>query len=337
MQAGQMIRRTGSRVAKVGRWVGARFRRDEKGRGWRLTRKVLIGLTVAVPLYYLIGMLFLHEIDADPRYTPETTAIQQGASRTVAMTASLIEREVNEHGWTPNDPILYPSYFLDNMQNYQRGMFAGLSRFTIELADFLGRTRGSSETDADLDEARLITSPGDIWVWNPSKSLMPRQTSESLYREAAGALRRYNARVASGDATFDRRADNLAATLDRLANDIGSSSASLYRVARENRRWVLFDWQSDDTFYETKGRIYAYYMILRELAVDFERIIQEKQLTTSYALMMENLEQVLRIEPLIVLNGNLGSQTLPNHLATQGFLLLRARTQLRELVDILRA
>jgi len=38
----------------------------------------------------------------------------------------------------------------------------------------------------------------------------------------------------------------------------------------------------------------------------------------------------------VVVNGAADSQFLPSHLVAQGFYLLRARTQLREVADILR-
>jgi len=41
------------------------------------------------------------------------------------------------------------------------------------------------------------------------------------------------------------------------------------------------------------------------------------------------------LSPLIVINGAPGALVQPNHLTTQGFYLLRARTQLEEITDIL--
>ena len=43
----------------------------------------------------------------------------------------------------------------------------------------------------------------------------------------------------------------------------------------------------------------------------------------------------ITLQPLVVVNGRADSQFLPSHLAAQGFYLLRARTQLREIRDIL--
>ena len=41
------------------------------------------------------------------------------------------------------------------------------------------------------------------------------------------------------------------------------------------------------------------------------------------------------LQPWVVINGNPDSLFLPSHLAAQGFYQLRARTQLREIRDIL--
>jgi hypothetical protein len=41
------------------------------------------------------------------------------------------------------------------------------------------------------------------------------------------------------------------------------------------------------------------------------------------------------LQPLVVINGAPNALVQPNHLTAQGFYLLRARTQLEELSDIL--
>ncbi len=289
-----------------------------------------------IPLYYLIGIFWVSKVDDDPAYTVRGT-VPPGGSYAVAVTADLIDREVRRNGWVSNDPILFPGHFCDNMANYQQGMVTALSRFTIELNDSLGRARGSSEADPDLNQARQLSYRPDVWVWEPTKSIWPRETSESQYIQAASALRSYNTRVAANDAIFDRRADNLATTMERMASDLGSSSASLFAFSTENSGWYLFDWDSDDLFYQTKGRAYAYYILLRELRRDFDKVIGEKELDAAYDLMLENFAAAIALSPMVVINGSQNSLTVPNHLTTQGFYLLRARTQLREIVDILRA
>ena len=67
----------------------------------------------------------------------------QGQSKAVALAAALIQREVEETSWPANDPFFMPGYALDNMPNFQHGIQQALARFAIEMADQIGRSRGS--------------------------------------------------------------------------------------------------------------------------------------------------------------------------------------------------
>ena len=219
------------------------------------------------------------------------------------------------------------------MPNFQTGIVYALSRFAIELSDQIGRTRGSSQVDPDLDDAAgLLKFRGDKWVFDPSISLLPGVTSEQQYRQAIGALDRYNQRLAEGQAVFERRADNLQETLNRFANDLGSASALIDDKVEDPS---LFDRTADDVFYATKGRLYAYSLILRDLGTDFEQVINERQVAPAWAEMVGSLQAAAALDPLVVVNGSADGIIFPNHLAGLGFYLLRARTQMREISSIL--
>lgn len=289
-------------------------------------------IVAAVVVYYLIGMAVIHRIADDVDFTVESAA---GESRSVAMAAGLIDREVNINRWTANDPWIMPSVLLDNMPNFQQGIIYALSRFAIEMSDQIGRTRGSSEVDNNLDKAAgLLKYPGNIWVFDLSTSLMPTATSEKQYRAALNELRAYNKRLAQGQAVFDRRADNLLATLERFAADIGSSSATIDQHLSDDQG-VFFDVVVDDIFYRTKGRLYAYYLLLREMSKDFDAVLRERQVAAVYMEMLQSLKLAAQLDPLVIVGGTPDGLYFPNHLAVQGFYLLRARTQLREIVNIL--
>jgi hypothetical protein len=294
-----------------------------------------LGVVVALLLlYYPLGMIWVHRIDADPGFSPPADALAPGKSRSVAMAQALVDREVNRHRWTANDPFFLPAAALDNMPNFQQGIVAAVSRFTIELTDQISRTRGSSEVDPDLDKALgLLKYPGTVWVFDFGTSWAPTAPSESQYRAAVRSLASYNERLAEGNAMFERRADNLLATLDRVAADIGSSSAAIDRQIREHGG--VFDLHADDLFYSVKGRLYAYYLILGALAVDFDDIIKERDLGPAWARMLASFRASIELEPWVILNNTPDAQFLPSHLSAQGFYLLRARTQLREITNIL--
>ncbi|HEX2526270.1 MAG TPA: DUF2333 family protein [Geminicoccus sp.] len=303
-----------------------------------LLRRLLLGvpalIVLAVVGWYLVGMIVVHRIDDDPNFAVASTAPPNG-SRTVAAMADLIEREIDVNEWTPNEPFFKPGVLLDNMPSYQTGLVAAVQRFGVSVRDRLARARGSSQADADLTRAMgLLAYPGNVWVWNPAVSWAPTATTESQYRQAVQALRAYNLRLGAGEASLERRGDNLMDTLDAVASDLGSTSAAISQAIDNNRnRW--FDFYADDLFYTNKGQLYAYYILLRELGLDYADVIRERGAGSNWAEMLDSFQQAATVQPWVVVNGGLDSQFKPNHLANQGFLLLRARTQLREVTNIL--
>ena len=299
----------------------------------RLWRWGAWAVLVLVLLYYPVGALIVENIDDDPQFAAHN--VTPGESRAVATAADLVTREVDVHTWTPMMPFFTPAGILDNMPNFQRGIMAALGRFSTEMMDQLGRTRGSSQTDRDLEQARgFLNEQPNIWIWQPSVSIWPSATSAQKYRAGRDRLIAYNKRLAAGQAVFERRADNLQALLDRIANDHGSDSAIIDQHIIE-QAGNLFDTKCDDIFYFNKGRLYANYLLLRELGVDFESVIREKGLTNAWNGTVETFRIAAQLHPLIVWNGYPDGLLIPNHLAAQGFYLLRARTQLRELTNIL--
>jgi hypothetical protein len=292
---------------------------------------LLLGLLL---VYYIGGMLWLHEIDDDPDFALQTSA-PEGGSQAVAVAADLIDREINTHRWVANDPFFMPGSLLDNTPAFQQGVIAAISRFALELADQIARTRGSSEVDPDLDRAAgLLRYPGTIWIFDVRTSWAPTASSEQQYRRAMEALRSYNQRLSQGQAVFEARADNLLGTLDRFAADIGSQSAAIERELQD-RPAFWPDWTADDLFYSNKGRLYAYYLLLRALEVDFANVIRERELVGAWTQMLESFREAATLQPWVVVNGAPDAQFTPSHLASQGFFLLRARTQLREISNIL--
>ena len=295
--------------------------------------RILAGLLLLILLYYLIGAFWVHKIDDNPDFAP--TDAPAGGSQAVAVAAALIEREVDHHAWTANDPFFFPGSMLDNMPNFQQGIIYALSRFGNALTEQLARSRGTSAVDPDADRATgLLRYPGNIWLFNFDTSLAPTASSESQYRAAYRALRAYNQRVAEGNATFERRADSLINTLERFINDLGSSSAGIDEHLRNNAGWLI-SFSADDLFYQTKGRLYAYYMLLKGLGEDFEPVLNERNLGTVWTQMLQSAREAAEQQPWVVMNGGTSSQFVPSHLGSQGFLLLRLRTQLREVADVL--
>ena len=120
------------------------------------------------------------------------------------------------------------------------------------------------------------------------------------------------------------------ATLSRAAE-----TASIIAEHLEGGGGWLIDPTADDIFYSIKGRMYGYYMILRGLGTDFAGIIDTVGLTTVWDEMLDSLESAVALDPVVIVSGQPDSQIMPSHLAAQGFFLLRARTQLKEISNVL--
>jgi hypothetical protein len=336
MQFGQAVRQAGHGLGRAFGWAGRRLKLNPRAFGVRGILRALGVLIVVVGLYYVIGSIITSNVDQNLNFKPPAADEVKGGAESVAMAAALIDREVNKNGWVPDDPIYKPTILQDNMPNFQEGMVAAIARFAIELTDQLGRSRGSSEVDKDLQQASgLLRYPPNRWIWTPSENwFFFTQSSEDAYRRAAKALKAYNVRLAKGDAIFERRADNLQATLIRIAADLGSTSATIDEFVA-TRAGFPWDNKVDDLFYRDKGQLYAYYMILKELRVDFDGILKERNLYTVYDQMLDSLAKAVKVQPFCVLNASPDSDLFPNHVLMQGFYLLRARTRLREITQIL--
>ncbi|MCR9254481.1 MAG: DUF2333 family protein [Alphaproteobacteria bacterium] len=291
----------------------------------------------AVVFYYLIGAALVHKVDdnLDFKDAAWRDTVGENASKAVGVSAALLRREVEGYGWVANNPFFLPGSILDNMPNFQVGIVQALSRFGVELTDQIGRTRGSSQVDADLEKAAgLLKYPPDVWLFDFSTSWAPTASSDAQYRAARRSLISYNERLANGNAVFDARADNLLGTLDRVATDLGSASAVIDSHLREGGPWPV-DYVVDDIFYRNKGKLYAYYMLLTALGEDFEAVLRDRQLGPVWAQMLASLREAAELDPLVVVGGAADGLLFPNHLTSQGFFLLRARTQLREVTNIL--
>jgi hypothetical protein len=308
---------------------------ERRERRWptRVGRLLFVPVILALlfVLYLLIGALLVNSIEIDTNVAADVPA---GGSEAVEVAARLIDREVNDHPWIANDPFFLPGSLLDNMPSFQVGLVSAVGRFVVEMRDQVARLRGSSRSDPDLEAAAgRLAYPGHIWVLEWSATPV-QPSSESQYRRAVEDLRRYDSRLAEGQATFERRSDNLQALLDRMAADLGSSSAVLSEKI-ERDAGQFFDSTADDIFYSTQGRLYGYYAVLRGLGRDFAGVLAERGAAEMWESLIASLGAAASLQPWIVANAPLDSTLSPNHLAAQGFLLLRARTQLREITSVL--
>lgn len=305
----------------------------EPRRRWRRFRLWALAALILIVFYYGLGSYLYYRVDDDPDYAVASPI--QGGSHMVDMAAALIERETIAHAWQPDDPVFMPNGLLIHPAAFQAGLQGALARVSLELLDQIGRTRGSSRADPDLERAAgLLQFPPNIWYFDFSKSFLPTITSEQQYRAARLALLSYNQRLAANNAVFDVRTDSLAATLKRIIVDLGSQSAMVDEHLRQTGPWPI-DFDADRMFYQVKGRLYGYHMLLRELGRDYQEPIARNNLTAVWTQAMDTLREVGYMRPFFVIDGTPRDGIFANHLAFQGFYLKRAMVQLHEMAQVL--
>lgn len=273
-----------------------------------------------------------------------TTAKTCGRSAIVDVAADLTDFNVNQNSWV-SSMLSYKSGFfgmawdrtpfLDNKASFQRGIHAGVQRIANELVDSLGRVRGTSQIDPDLAKARgQLQYDTSSWYFGLAP-LGFKQATPASYRVGIDLLRKFNVQLAQCGATFDARADNLSTFVDTVTSHIGSTSAALdERSKNNNLGW--FDTQADNYFWEAMGQMYAYYGFLSAAHADFEDIIATKALDPIWNRMEGQFRATLDLDPFIISNGREDGWVMPTHLTTLGFKILRVRSNLVEIRDILK-
>lgn len=332
-------------------------------RGWILKAVVGLALLVLIGLYanFFYATQWWNKFDPNyvDKYTFENrnisageqvaagagteTAKTCGNSGIAQVAADLTDFNVNQNAWI-SSMILYKlglfgidwdhTPFMDNKASFQRGINQAVRRTSTELADNLGRVRTTSQIDADLQDARgNLQFDEETWYFglNP---FGPKTPTPSYYRDAVTKLRSFNARLATCQATFDARADNLKQYIDRISSDIGSTSAILKeRAENHNNGW--FDFRADDRFWFAYGQLYAYYGLMKGAQADFEDVIKEKHLGNLWDTMDAQFVSALRIQPFIIANGREDGWIMPTHLTTMGFYVLRVRSNMVEISNVL--
>jgi len=274
---------------------------------------------------------------------PEGTATAPAAqtcqrSFVVEVTADLVDFNVNRNAWI-SSMILYKlgffgldwerTPFFDNKASFQRGVNQAVRRTAIELVDTLGRVRGTSQVDIDLQNARGNLQFDEYSWYFGLSPFGPKTPTPSFYRASIRELRAFNERLSQCQAVFDARADNLIQFVDRIANDIGATSAILRdRSEQYNSGW--FDTRADDRFWFAYGQLYGYYGILTAARADFQDVIDQRGLAQLWSQLADQLRAALDIQPLIISNGAESGWLMPSHLATMGFYVLRVRSNLVE-------
>ncbi|SFB45763.1 hypothetical protein SAMN03159496_03891 [Rhizobium sp. NFR07] len=282
------------------------------------------------------------EVQADAAAT--STVPKQCQTSAIADAAvDLTDMNVNQNAWI-SSMLLYrlgffgmdwdDTPFLDNKASFQRGVNQAVRRTSVELVDTLARVRGTSGVNNNLQDARSNLQFDEYSWYFGLSPFGPKTPTPSYYRAAIDSLRKFNVELGNCSTMFDSRADNLVQFLDRVANDLGGTSAIL-RERSENYNGGWFDTRADDRFWFAYGQIYGYYALLSGAGADFSQVIRERNLSTLWGDTLKQMQAALRIQPAIISNGAEDGWIMPTHLAVMGFYTLRIRSNLVEIRSVL--
>lgn len=284
-------------------------------------------------------------------------------SRTVSMQIWLIDHMIEDNHWVPAHPLykagfaglvdFEPTPFFDNKASEQLGMLDIARRLAIELTDSLGRVRGTSAENEDLDAAQSALRVNEQ-AWYLNNPLDSRINTVSVsaaasFERARDLYEGYNRQLASCEAVFDARADNLRETLSRFTAALGGTTAELGARSRSvvydpaadrfvdgpGNDYGWFDFRADNLFHRARGQMFALHGILQGMREDFHEVIEDRNSGPVWDRMEQFVAEAARMDPLIVSNGAPDSAIAPAHLDMIVEKILRARTSMVELRDVL--
>lgn len=293
---------------------------------WQIVLGIILSLAF---LYYPLGGMMVHDIDTSSNYQPK---VSDNKLASVDIMSYLINREVHYKIWTPNLPFLFPSYFLDNMPNFQLGLMSAVGKTTDALNKLSFASSSSTASDNLADAAQLLQYPGNIWMFSPQNKLLPVPSANTQYKKGRKRLNNFNKELADGKITLPRNAPNLSLLLQFIKKDITKLIVKTENHIRENND-SLTDFKADDTFYFAQGKLYAYLQIIKALGHDFKEVLISNDVYQTWTSALRFLQEASDLNPTIIRNGKLDSSVAPNHLATINYLAARTVNRLNTIIN----
>lgn len=309
--------------------------------GWKSQRRLTrYGLIAAVALLVFCLLVMMANYRFPKFFLPEPL----GPAKGLAVTRTIIVISEDLFGnWLPNDR-LWPTVFMDNPQNFQLGQLEALRHTSRLMRESLARQQSASSMDPDCDAAFTLMAN------DPRRWLLP--SPESKYQQAIKHYKNYEQRLLKDPALFRAAGDNLSDMMEQyvsLLGDVNTRLANAVRrrnppplpaadaeggAARPSSVYEPTPWSKiDDNFYQAQGVAYVLRQIMVAVQIDFEEILAIKNSRKNVADIIEVLDGC-QFQPLLVLNGDLGSLTA-NHSSQLQAQIENARQRMRNLNDIL--
>ena len=250
--------------------------------------------------------------------------VVEGGSAIVLTTAELMRAQLDAlGGWTPNDIFPSPSYFFDNLPQFQLGVLQVTRHTTRVLRDHLTRQRTSDGVHPLTDRAFVA------FANDPQRWAFP--SAENAFGRGIDALDAFEGTLKEReDVAFYARTDNLVQLLEPFVSELGAVTTRLLDAQRGEASW----WKTDDNFHYAQGVGYAMLGVMRAAALDFDAVLQDKNAVEITQAILRSLE-ASRFAPVFVTNGSKAG-LLANHSSNCKVFLDDARQKMGSLISILR-
>ena len=314
---------------------------SEASGGKKILPKVIGGVIIILIIASVVIMIMNYRF---PKFF--TVEAKDGDQPGKMFTQTLLEMTTEMTGhWLPNDKI-WPTVFLDNPQNFQRGELEAIRYTTRVLRDKLSRLRTTDKIDVNAEAAFVFFSN------DPEKWILP--SAESKFRSGLQNLKEYQDRLIAGQANFYPRSDNLDELLDQYVSILGGVNTRLSNAPKQKKPVlseetagdqytqgekyvrVHVPWtEIDNNFYYAQGVAFVLRQMMIAIRHDFKHILEIKKADELVERIIDVLDES-QFEPILVLNGDRGS-IWANHSLQLQSLLEDGRQKMRSLQDMIRS
>jgi hypothetical protein len=317
------------------------------------------GVTFVLAFLFFVGLGIYWSQEPELWSVEQSVQDYQGANeqKIVGVATALTTIEVarvllnKPGGYMSNDLFLPPSMWLDNIKYWEKGVIYQVQDITRILRSDIARSQSTSIEDVDLKLAE------SRFRYDPDKFMF--ESTESQFEKGIMHLEKYLVRMTDEDKSNDQfyaRADNLASWLDEVRSRLGSYSQRLSASVDKSRlNTDLSDdtsatqstyapaelqvktpfFEIDDVFYEARGYAFATALMMHATALDFEKVLKDKNALVSYRQTIRELEatQETLMSPM-VLNGS-GFGMFANHSLVMANYISRANAAVIDLIRLL--
>ncbi len=279
--------------------------------------KIVLGAALFLAFWYGVVGTLQASIRPDLTLRPTIQQLPAGGSVTVAMAARLVQHEVDERSFTPNDPFFFPTGFTRRTPAYQAEV--------IETGrDVISALAEQAPTPGLVAAAEALATPPEQW-WLQLGWPLVQPSAERQYRRSMVALVEHNRAMAAGQgratapvaakrldpasaaalATLVAAVDAQAEAGDRLIRGAGAGNPSVQLAA-------------------ARGTAFAAAMLMRGLRDDNAASIRLSGRAARWGEALDALDAAAAVNPIV---------TRQTDLVTVGYSLLIAGNAMRDILQ----